>query len=367
MSYQPIFEIPLADVSDIILRTEPPYCATRRNGVWQPEQSVSALTEGDIFDFIGTGVDNDRLDNLKKSLRARARSDFQFKLQACRTRGSLLSFGGNNQNIGLVLRILPPTPPEFNTLGFIAAATGMHPGGDDQSILKWLRQKSGLVLVTGATGSGKTTTLASMVNYINKNIIGKHIITLEAPVEIVHTPHAAIITQQEIPRDETGFAEALRNALRRAPDIIVIGEINDSETAAEALRAAETGHLVLATLHTRSAVETLDRLIALLPPERRDWCRDVLGNSLLGIISQTLFPSLAADKTRALIYELLVANASIKNAVKNGRNQQITSEMDDLRAQAGTSRPLKLILRALIDAGTVDKNALMTAGFDIND
>jgi len=186
----------------------------------------------------------------------------------------------------------------------------------------------GLVLVTGPTGSGKSTTLASMVDYINKTR-GEHIITIEDPIEYIHTSQKCMVHQRELGQDTHSFANALRSALREDPDVILVGELRDLDTISLALTAAETGHLVMGTLHTSSAAQTIDRIIDVYPQGQQAQIRIQLSNSLVGVFAQTLLPKLAEDgktkKGRILAQEIMVVNSAIANLIREGKTTQIYS------------------------------------------
>jgi twitching motility protein PilT len=200
----------------------------------------------------------------------------------------------------------------------------------------------GLVLVTGPTGSGKSTTLASLIDEINRERTD-HILTIEDPIEFLHRHKNCIVNQREIGPDATGFADALRGALRQDPDVILVGEMRDLETIATALTAAETGHLVFATLHTQSAPSTIDRIIDVFPAEQQDQVRMQLANSLQGIVTQTLMPK--ADGTgRVCALEILFLDDAIRNLIRQGKIEQIYSYM-----QTGTRRGMQTMEQSLTD------------------
>lgn len=193
------------------------------------------------------------------------------------------------------------------------------------SIFKELCTKPrGLVLVTGPTGSGKSTTLAAMINHINENQFS-HILTVEDPIEFVHTSKNCLVNQRELGPHTLGFAEALRSALREDPDIILVGEMRDLETIRLALTAAETGHLVFATLHTSSAAKTIDRIIDVFPAGEKDMVRTMLSESLAGVISQTLLKKASGGRVPA--WEIMVANAAIRNLIREAKVPQMYSVM----------------------------------------
>jgi twitching motility protein PilT len=215
--------------------------------------------------------------------------------------------------MGAVFRAIPTKPPTLDELEF-------------PPILKELCTKPrGLVLVTGPTGSGKSTTLAAMINYINE-LRSVHIVTIEDPIEFLHKNKRAIIRQRELGSDTTSFAEALRHVLRQDPDVILVGEMRDLETIALAVTAAETGHLVLATLHTSGAASTVDRILDVFPPHQQQQVRIQLADILEGVVSQTLLPRLDG-RGRACAMEIMVGTHAVRNLIREGRTHQLTSAM----------------------------------------
>jgi len=213
--------------------------------------------------------------------------------------------------IGAAFRIIPP---------HIRTLEEMHMPA---VLKKMIQYKKGLILVTGPTGSGKSTTLAAMIHEINLSR-REHIITIEDPIEYVHKPVQSLIHQREIGIHTQSFATALRSALREDPDIILVGEMRDLETITYALRAAETGHLVLSTLHTNSAAETVDRVINVFPGEQQPQIRIMMANALIGVISQRLVPQ-AMKPDRIALMEIMVNNNAIKNLIREGKTYQIES------------------------------------------
>ena len=187
----------------------------------------------------------------------------------------------------------------------------------------------GLVLVTGPTGSGKSTTLAAMVDYINTNH-AVHILTIEDPVEYLHTSKRSVIHQRELGQDTRSFDNALRAALREDPDVILVGEMRDLETIRLALTAAETGHLVMGTLHTSSAMQTVDRVVDVFPPEQQQQIRIQLSNSLIAVFSQGLLPKLNDVKEkegRVMAQEIMIVTPAIANLIREGKTAQIYSSI----------------------------------------
>lgn len=188
-----------------------------------------------------------------------------------------------------------------------------------------LSQEHGLILVTGATGSGKSTTLAAMIDDINKTCTD-HIITVEDPIEFHHNPQKSIITQREVGKHVRSFASALKAAMREDPDVILIGEMRDEESVEATLRAAETGHLVLATLHSNTAATTINRIMDFFPKEKENHARGMLSSCLIGVISQTLMPR-ADGKGRVAAREILVCSGAVKNLIRMGKIEQISSQI----------------------------------------
>ena len=200
----------------------------------------------------------------------------------------------------------------------------------------------GLVLVTGPTGSGKSTTLAAVIDEINRTR-EDHIMTIEDPIEFLHRHKRCIVNQREIGPDATSFAEALRGALRQDPDVILLGEMRDLETIATALTAAETGHLVFATLHTQDAPSTVDRLIDVFPAAQQEQVRVQIASTIQGIVTQTLLPTLDGSG-RVAACEILLPDDAVRNLIRQAKVEQIYSVM-----QTGTSKGMQTLEQALVD------------------
>ena len=211
---------------------------------------------------------------------------------------------------GAAFRVIPSTILSMEELGMPA-------------VFREIAQSpQGLILVTGPTGSGKTTTLAAMLDYKNENEYG-HILTIEDPIEFVHPSKRCLVSQREVHRHTLGFSEALRSALREDPDIILVGEMRDLETIRLALTAAETGHLVFATLHTASAAKTIDRIIDVFPAAEKSVVRSILSESLRAVISQTLLKK--TDGGRIAAYEVMLATPAIRNLIREDKVAQMYS------------------------------------------
>lgn len=194
-----------------------------------------------------------------------------------------------------------------------------------------LQREDGLILVTGATGSGKSTTLAAMIDFINRHQ-RRHILTLEDPIEFIHRSQRSLIQQRELGRDTHSFDDALRAALREDPDVILLGELRDTATVRLALTAAETGHLVLATLHTRSAPQAVERLVDVFPAEEKAYVRAQLASSLQAVIVQKLLSKPGGG--RVAIYEILTATAAVSSMIREGKTHQLVSVLQT-GAQSG--------------------------------
>ncbi|MEW6201411.1 MAG: type IV pilus twitching motility protein PilT [bacterium] len=198
-------------------------------------------------------------------------------------------------------------------------------------IKEFCKRPRGLILVTGPTGCGKSTTQAAMIDFINA-IREEHIITIEDPVEFIHTNKKSFINQREVGNDTLSFAEALIHALRQDPDVILVGEMRDLETIAMAITAAETGHLVLATLHTTGAAQTVDRIIDVFPPEQQQQVRMQIAGNLQGVISQILIPHITG-KGRIAAFEILVPTPAVRNLIRDAKTYQIPSAMHISKGQ----------------------------------
>jgi twitching motility protein PilT len=240
---------------------------------------------------------------------------------------------------GAVFRVIPTQIRTFQELNF------------PEIVQTLALRENGLVLVTGPTGSGKSTSLAAMIDLIN-SARKKHVITLEDPIEFVHKSKNSLVNQREIGPHTKSFSSALRAALREDPDVILVGEMRDLETISLALTAAETGHLVFATLHTKSAPKTIDRIIDAFPPAQQQQVRVQLAEALQGVISQLLLPT-KDKKGRVAALEIMVATVAIRNLIRESKTHQMPSAI-----QTGTAlgmQSLEQALKSFIMQGRVDK------------
>jgi len=252
----------------------------------------------------------------------------RFRVNGFRQRGA----------ISFAFRLIPAQVPTFKQLSL---PEGVRRLSDEQR---------GLVLVTGATGSGKTTTLSAMLGHVNRTR-RQHIVTIEDPIEILHTDDRCIVNQREVGLDTESFGQALRRALRQDPDVILIGELRDAETAMTALQAAESGHLVLSTLHTIDAAETLGRLIEFFPAEKQTQVRSVTASVLRGVISQRLLPKIGGGRMAAV--EVMVNNARVADLIRENRTDELSDAIEE-----GEFFHMQTFSRALIDlvvAGKLDQ------------
>lgn len=277
----------------------------RINGILYPQNDLPELTRAEIARIILSSM----TDEQRAKFEAKWELDFstsipglaRFRVNVYKQRGS----------IGAALRCIPYEVPKIEELGL------------PKAVAKLAQKQQGLVLVTGPTGAGKTTTLAAMIDIINESR-SCHIITIEDPIEFLHRHKKSIVNQREVGADTHSFADALRSALREDPDVILVGEMRDLETMSIALTAAETGHLVLATLHTSSAAQSMDRIIDSFPPHQQGQVRLQLAASIEGVVSQRLLPT-SDGLRRVVAAEVMIATPGIRNMIRDGKNYQIPS------------------------------------------
>jgi twitching motility protein PilT len=292
--------------SDLHLTTNIPP-ALRVHGALRPMEQVGALDNNTIRDMI-FGI-------LPQTLRERFEAEHE--LDTSHTIAGVGRFRVNvalqRGTIAVALRPIPHEIPDFSVLGL------------PESVRNFAELRRGLVLVTGPTGSGKSTSLASLIDIINSSK-PLHIVTVEDPIEFLHTHKRSVISQREVGSDTASFSEALRRVLRQDPDVILVGELRDLETISTALTAAETGHLVFATLHTQDAPATIDRIIDVFPPNQQEQIRIQLGSSLQGVVTQQLVP-IADGNGRCVATEVLVCTSAIQHLIRAAKTHQIYSLM----------------------------------------
>jgi twitching motility protein PilT len=283
----------------------------RIDGEMREISDVPPLASEAVLELLGDSIE----DRNRQEFEAANDTDFALSLpDVARFRVNLFrDLGG----AGAVFRLIPNTILSLKQLGMPAV------------VPEFCSLPKGLVLVTGPTGSGKSTTLAAMVDLINRTR-GEHVITLEDPVEFVHRSNRALVNQREVGKHTRSFAAAIRAALREDPDIILVGEMRDQETVSLALEAANTGHLVLATLHTSTAVSTVERIVGLFPPEEQSRIQVTLADVLRGVVSQNLLRRIGGGRVAAL--EIMVSSPAISNLIREHKMHQIASSMQTGKA-----------------------------------
>lgn len=274
----------------------------RVDGSLKPVDDAPVLTETDVEKLVFSILDDDQKEILVKDKEVDFSFAFgeygRFRVNAFHERG----------NLAMALRLIPTKIRTLDDLGL------------PKSVGKFADFPRGLVLVTGPTGSGKSTTLAGLVDRINSEK-AMHIITIEDPIEYAHHSKKSIVVQREIHYDTYSFGAALRSSLRQDPDVVLIGEMRDLETIAAAITIAETGHLVLATLHTNSAAQSIDRMIDVFPPHQQQQIRIQLAGMLQGICSQRLVPTIGGG--RIVAAEILIATGAVRNIIREGKTHQL--------------------------------------------
>ena len=282
----------------------------------------------------------------QQKVREQGGTDFGFGFgEKARFRVSVLKAKGN---VGVVLRQIPTELMSLEEIGL--------PG----QVKELLFKPRGLVLVTGPTGSGKTTTLASMINVINQER-DSHIITVEDPIEYYHLHKKSVVTQRELGVDVPSFKEALKRALRQDPDVILVGEMRDLETMEAAITAAETGHLVFATLHTTGAARTVDRIVDAFPTQQQEQIRTQLSVGIIAVVSQLLLQK-ADGNGRVAAFEIMISTPSIRSLIRDNKTYRITSDI-----QTGAKYGMITLdahLMALYDAGLIRYEDVVTKSQD---
>ncbi|MCL2515088.1 MAG: type IV pilus twitching motility protein PilT [Microbacteriaceae bacterium] len=260
-----------------------------------------------------------------------------------------VNFYQQRDSIGAAFRLIPTEIKSLKSLGV------------PTSVARFATLPRGLVLVTGPTGSGKSTTLAALIDLVNETRTD-HIVTVEDPIEFLHNHKKSIINQREVGHDTHSFNNALKHVLRQDPDVILVGELRDLETISVALTAAETGHLVFATLHTQDAPQTIDRVIDVFPPHQQDQVRVQLASTLQGVVCQTLVKK-ASGEGRLVATEVLITTPAVGNLIREGKTYQITSAM-----QAGRDLGMHTMdqhLAELVNAGKITREAALEKAHDV--
>lgn len=347
-STQPVIEVLLEEVikkkaSDLHLQVGLPPML-RIDGALKPVAGTDPLSEEAVESLIFAILDEDQKQILLKD----KEFDFSFAF------GDLARFRVNayheRGNLAAALRIIPTEILSIEQLQL------------PQIVHKFAEYPRGLVLVTGPTGSGKSTSLAAIIDKINTER-SEHIITIEDPIEFTHKSKKSVIVQREVHYDTFSFSAALRSALRQDPDVVLLGEMRDLETIAAAITIAETGHLVFATLHTNSAAQSIDRMVDVFPPHQQSQIRTQLSNILMAICSQRLVPSIGGGRVAAA--EILVANSAVRNIIREGKTHQLEAVI-----QTGAEHGMQSMdktLANLIHAGTITYEDARNVAVDIDE
>jgi len=294
----------------------------RIDGEVQPQDAMGRLTPAVTADLARQLMSDEQWERFLEDKDI----DFSYAVPDCaRFRVNALH---QRNSVGIVVRLIPDAIPDHKALQL------------PQITLDLASKPRGLVLVTGPTGSGKSTTLAAMIDYINQTESG-HILTMEDPLEFVHKDKRCFVTQRQIGQDCSTFREGLRRALRQDPDVILIGEMRDLETISMAISAAETGHLVFGTLHTTSAISTVDRIIDVFPTDAQQQVRVQMASTLQGVISQTLVPKVGGGRVAAR--EILIGTDAVRSLIREGKSAQLLNLMQTGRQYGMTTLEDELV------------------------
>jgi twitching motility protein PilT len=330
--------------SDILIKDGEEFQYRLPSGYIKATEDI--IQTSDISEFLKE-VGKDDIDYETGCLQNGGHLDFAVTFDNIRYRCNLFRFGGIGR-LGMSMRKLNDKIPHLDSLPLPPLAKA------------FANRATGLVLCTGATGSGKSTTLAAMIDYINETRPG-HIITLEDPIEYLQRNKKASVTQREVGEDVSTFAHGLKAALREDPDVILIGEIRDRETCEAALAAAETGHLVLSTLHTTSATKTIERLMDFFHGDEKAAMQSVIASVLTGVISQVLPPSIDG-KSRVLVAEVMGNFSNIASSIRAGKLQQLPNEMMQGIKDGQTILNKELV--KFVNQGLITKEVARSSAYD---
>lgn len=339
---QVILQARMNNVSDIHISAGQPTVFRINGRLTEPGIVMSAQETTDMILAV--------LDE-KQRARLEEGEDLDFAIESSDGNRQRVNVFRQQRMLAATIRLLNNTIPSLDALGLPKVLNSLA------------EEPRGLILVTGPTGSGKSTTLASMIDQINTNR-AEHIITIEDPIEYVYAKKQSLIHQREVGRDVTSFAAALRSALREDPDIILVGEMRDYETISAALTAAETGHLVMSTLHTTGAAQTIDRIIDACPAESQNQIRTQLSSVLKGVVTQCLMPNKSGDG-RVPATEVLLGTDAATNLIRENKCHQIGTVMQS--GAAVGMHTLNSDLSRLLYAGTISKDVAMKYSNDKRD
>ncbi len=307
---------------------------------------VGALTNQSSKELIYQVLTEEQKNEFEKNLEL----DFSFGIKnLARFRANVFYSKGG---VAAVFRLIPSIVPDFKSLNL------------PNVLLEMTDVSNGLMVVTGPTGSGKSTTLASLIDRLNEIEAG-HIMTLEDPVEFVHPHKTCLVNQREIGRDSHTFTNALKSLLRQDPDIVLVGEMRDAETIEAALTIAETGHLVFGTLHTNSAVQTINRMINVFPAHQQDQVRTLLSFVLQGVVSQQLLPK-SFEPGRVLAMEILRPTSAIRNLIREDKIHQIYSQMQVGQDKSGMIT-MNQSIKKHVDRGAIDVETALSYSTNVEE
>jgi len=312
----------------------------RVDGKLLPIPEMPVIDEAKAKELVSAFTPPDMLLSLKQ----KREIDFSFGFQNMRFRANVFYQKGSTC---ASLRLIPKELRSFADLGL------------PPILEKFTEHSQGFVIITGPTGSGKSTTLAAMIDKINSEK-RKHIITIEDPIEYVFEHKLSLISQREVGSDTNSFARALRSSLREDPDVVLIGEMRDLETIEAAITLAETGHLVLTTLHTNSAAQTADRIVNVFPPHMQQQISSQLASVLLGVVSQRLIPKINGGRVMAA--EIMIANTAIKSLIRDGKNYQIPNVIQTSAADGMIS--LDKVLAEYVSRGDISLEEALNYSLD---
>lgn len=310
----------------------------RVNSKLQPVKDTDKITPEIIDEIVNVYLDDRRMEKLEKNKSV----DLSYSVK--RLGRFRCNFYYQRGTVAIAIRSLPLEIPDIETLKL------------PENILRFTTKKKGLVIITGATGSGKSTTLASLISKIN-NQYNYHITTIEDPVEYLHRHNKSLVTQREVGSDANSFVSALRGALREDPDVVMVGEMRDMETMGTVLTAAETGHLVFSTLHTSGAVKSIDRILDVFPTSQQDQIRSQLATVLEGVVTQHLIPR-KDHNGLVLACEIMMVTPAIRNLIREGKYYQINNLIQGGRSEGMHSLERELARLCKEDILDVDEARL---------
>jgi twitching motility protein PilT len=338
--------------SDIHIEVGGPICVRVPRGV-VPVDSSKPVTKDSLLTFLRTFAlgEGGSADEWQKKIDAGdGQYTARFKLPEATLRAALFNSGGDtgrDRRWSLSLRVQPKEVPAYADLGL------------PKELLSWLSRASGLIVFTGVTGSGKSTSMAAAVHYLNANFHNR-IIMLEDPIEYVHPSLKSMVTQRELGTDFSRFDLGVKHAMRQDPDVIVVGEVNDLASLKAAVSAGLSGHLVITSMHTVNAAETVNRIIDLYPPEEKAAIRSVIAQLLVGVVSQKLLPSIDG-KCRYLAHEIMEVTNAVRTLMREDKIQQLPNEINVVKP---TMHLMNTSLAMLVEDHKIDMETALSASYE---